>query len=216
MDKQATGLLQKVYSPCLRCNKDVHGYLVPDGRFICPNCDPQSVNEHWSEIWKSYEAAWRKSQIVPIHKPWHRWIQFRLSSALVLTVVAGAMLTLNMRGQRSKTYQNFRRVEYIRYGWPAECYLRSRVAISSSETQDDLRVWLGKGLGDVHEDPDGVTRGPLPNGPDEYFEVEFLSDRLETYGWTENHSRNIAINVATAAGIMLAFLVACEWLVRRR
>jgi uncharacterized Zn finger protein (UPF0148 family) len=61
-DEKTVGILQKVNSPCLRCNKDVEGFLIPDGRLICPNCDPPAVFDRWARAWAPHEKAYRDEQ----------------------------------------------------------------------------------------------------------------------------------------------------------
>jgi hypothetical protein len=59
--EKAMGILQKVHSPCIRCNNEVDGFLTPDGRFVCPNCDTPAVNEHWSKKWEPFDKTSVKS-----------------------------------------------------------------------------------------------------------------------------------------------------------
>lgn len=61
-EEKIVGILQKVKSPCIRCSQDVVGFLIPDGRFICPNCDPAAVYERWVREWEPYRQALLKAK----------------------------------------------------------------------------------------------------------------------------------------------------------
>ena len=100
------GILQKVSAPCLRCNNEVNGFLIPDGRFICPNCDPPAVYERWKRTWEPHEKAQRRG----IRKR----LQFRLSTALVLMVLASVsvgvlIFAYGLYPHRESDYQNRKR-----------------------------------------------------------------------------------------------------------
>lgn len=56
-EEKIVGILQKVRTPCIRCNSEVVGFMIPDGRFICPNCDPPAVFERWKREWEPHKQA---------------------------------------------------------------------------------------------------------------------------------------------------------------
>lgn len=84
------GILQKVIAPCLRCNNEVEGFLIPDGRFICPTCDPAAVYERWNRTWDNYERLYQKQQRRAL-KP-ARPVQFSLKSAILAMLIAGVVV----------------------------------------------------------------------------------------------------------------------------
>lgn len=55
--EKIVGTLQKVKAPCLRCGVEVTGFLIPDGRFICPTCDPAAIYQRWEREWKPHQDA---------------------------------------------------------------------------------------------------------------------------------------------------------------
>ena len=86
------GILNKVSAPCLRCNENVTGYLIPDGRFICPNCDPPAVYNRWQRTWAPFEKVERRN-------PFR--IRVHLSTIVLIVIVSGLLLGLNVRNVKS-------------------------------------------------------------------------------------------------------------------
>lgn len=105
------GFLQKVHTPCLRCNAEVRGYLVPDGRFICPNCDPPAVYAYWSKLWEPYDLS--ESKILDV--PRRPSVYLHLSTLIALMVVTGGLVVANSIEQNGI------------FGWPFNAHFRSHV-----------------------------------------------------------------------------------------
>ena len=48
---ETPGTLQKLKQSCPQCKREVDGFLIPDGRFICPKCAPPAVYARWEREW---------------------------------------------------------------------------------------------------------------------------------------------------------------------
>lgn len=58
-----TTIPQFVKTNCMGCNKIVSGFLIPDGRFICPNCHPEAVFDRWQNELSTIEDEARRTSI---------------------------------------------------------------------------------------------------------------------------------------------------------
>ena len=214
------GLLQSVYAPCLRCNNEVNGFLVPDGRFICPNCDPPAVFERWKRAWEPHEKAYRKK-----NRKKGFW-RFHLITALLLLITLGILLLLNYRQKRIDVsrigiisipgltdnsddegeevppgfYQNF-------YGWPLS-------AMSAGAFYD--------GPSEQHEVGNDKSTRIRINDSDStivltYFDAGRMSQESTiAMGDKVFYLTPAIINAVVALCILVAVAFASEFLIRRR
>ncbi len=54
--------VEKATGMCDGCQTEVDGFLIPDGRFVCPNCFPPAVFQRWQTEWAPIEKARAKAE----------------------------------------------------------------------------------------------------------------------------------------------------------
>src|SRR5208283_2603349 len=47
--------VERVMQKCPQCQQVTDGFLIPDGRFVCPTCFPPPVYERWQREWEPIE-----------------------------------------------------------------------------------------------------------------------------------------------------------------
>ena len=54
--------VEQVTQKCPQCQRVADGFLIPDGRFVCPNCFHPAVYERWKREWEPLEKKRLKEQ----------------------------------------------------------------------------------------------------------------------------------------------------------
>jgi hypothetical protein len=127
------------------------------------------------------------------------WLQFHLSTAVVLMFVAGGLLWLNQHGREVRLDIDRNTWPEKQWGWPAVALKTPACKVADSGTSHTVSgTWPG-GV---------VTHSEERIGPDVVTDLEWGKPEIQPGGLT--------LDCLAAIAIIFLIAVLCEWLIRRK